>query len=74
MGDGYLARSRSLVFVLLVAGMLPFAISEARAQDPLRVVRDGSLGSEPAGVVAPGIDPDGLDADYLIDSDRKSVV
>lgn len=47
----------------LAAAVAP---SFARAQNLGLVVRDGSLGRAPAGVVAPGLDPLGQPASYLI--------
>lgn len=45
------------------------AAAPATAQNQGLVERDGTLGSEPPGVVPPGLDDFGQPADYLIRAD-----
>ncbi len=53
----------SLLAVLLASP------TRARSQNLGLVIRDGSLGGAPAGVVPPGVDPEGQYADYLVTED-----
>jgi hypothetical protein len=63
----------SLVAAAALAALLASAwATPGRAQAPANqglVVRDGSIGDSPAGVVQPGIDDLGQPADYLIRGD-----
>ncbi len=62
-------RTGWLVPAATVAGLVLTVPVVSSAQVPANqglVVRDGSLGDAPAGVVAPGVDPLGRHADYLI--------